>query len=503
MKNIYFLFLCLFLSSCVQKYKDVDTFELEDGQQNFAIPLINTTISIEDAINDLDHSYLNIDDENFITIVYFDSIESLKANEIVTLPDFTIPAFDTVTIIPIDNNLLPIDLDLIKFKAGEIQISFESAHNEDLDIEFQINNLTKDGSVFTFQKHLNAAGSPPFVVNENVALEDYDLDFQSNQFVISYSSKNNMGEHRPLNNIIFLFQNLDFKFVQGYFGQHIFDLALDTLVIDLFDQSISGSIEIEDAKLRLIATNSIGIPSKITSDFFEAESPTQGVINFTSTLDQGVDIEYPTLNEIGTAKTTTISFENSNSNLSTLINSNPSELRYQLAAFINPDDDPNQRGFLQDDSELKLNLEVEVPLWIKVNEFTLEDTVEFDLDIIDKIKEAEFKLRIDNGLPVSVEIQLFFQNSSGEIIDSLFSLESNLFEAGMMDNDGRVIASTLGEQIVNFPSERISRLTDATNIIVRGLLSTAEINGVGSKFYTDYEITFQLGIKALVMLEDE
>jgi hypothetical protein len=503
MKNLFLLFLCLVLSSCVQKYKDVDTFELGDGQQNFAIPLINTTISIEDVINNLDDSYVKIDDENFITIVYFDNLESLKANEIVTIPDFTLPVFDTLTIIPIDNNLLPIDLDLVKFKAGEIQISFESPHNEDLDIEFQINNLTKDEVFFTFQKNLNAAGSPPFVVNENVALEDYILDFQSNQFVISYSSKNNAGEHRPLNNITFLFQNLDFKFVQGYFGQHIFDLALDTLALDLFDQSISGNIEIEDAKLRLIATNSMGIPSKVTAVFFEAESPTQGVINFISVLDQGVDIEYPTLNEIGAAKITTIPFENSNSNLNAIINSNPSELRYQLAALINPDDDPNQRGFLKDDSEIRLDVEVEVPLWVKVNEFTLEDTVEFDLDIIDEIKEAEFKLRIDNGLPVAVGIQLFFQNSSGEIIDSLFSLESNLFEAGVMDNDGRVIASMAGEQIVNFPSERISPLTDATRIIVRGLLSTTEINGVGSKFYTDDEITFQLGIKALVMLEDE
>lgn len=503
MKNALFLLCLICLSSCIKKYKDVDSLELEANQQIFAVPLINTTVSIEDVLDNLDDdSYLDIDDDNYITIVYFDSLKSLKADEVFTVPDFIIPIFDTLNLIPIDNNLTPFDLDLIDLKGGQIQISFESPHNEDLDIEFQINNLSKDGSFFTYQKNLIAIGTPPFQTIENSSLVDYTLDFQSDDFVISYSSKNNAGEHRALDNITFNFQNLDYKYVQGYFGQHVLDLALDTLSIELFDQSISGSVEIEDPKLRLIATNSIGIPAKVTSDFFEAESQDQGIIPFNSVLSQGVDIASPSIDEVGFSKVTTIAFDNSNSNLGELINSNPSELRYQLMALVNPDDDPAQRGFLRDDSELQLDVEVEVPLWVKVNEFTIEDTVEFDLEIVEEIEEAEFKLRIENGLPVSVGVQLIFLNNSGGTIDSLFTLNANLFEAGTIDNSGKVIAKSLGEQIVALPNHRISALTQATQVVVRGLLSTAELNGVGAKFYTDYDITFQLGLVALVKLDE-
>lgn len=503
MKNSLLLICLICLSSCIKKYKDVDSIELEASQQRFAVPLINTTVSIEDALNSLDDdSYLDIDDDNFISIVYSGSLKSLKAIEFFTVPDFIVPAFDTLNIIPIDNNLLPFDLDLIKLKGGQIQISFESQHNEDLEVEFQINNLSKNGSFFTYQKDLNAVGNPPFEIIENETLEDYTLDFQSGQFVISYSSRNNVGEHRPLNNITFNFRNLDYEYVEGYIGQHNINLALDTLSIELFDQSISGSIEIEDPKLRLIATNSIGIPAKITSDYFEAESLSQGVIQFNSIVDQGVDIASPSIDEIGSSKVTVIAFDNSNSNLGELINSNPSELRYQLAALINPDDDPSQRGFLLDDSELQLDLEVEVPLWVEVSEFLIEDTVEFDLGIIEEIEEAEFKLRVENGLPISVGVQLLFLNNLGETIDSLFTLDSNSFEAGTIDNTGKVISKSQGEQFVSFSNDRINALTEATQVVVRGLLSTAGLNGVGAKIYTDYDITFQLGLVALVKLDE-
>ena len=71
------------IQSCVKDLQDIDNVEVENWQPEVAVALVNTTVSIQDFLNDFDsEGYLDIDDENFMTLVYESNIFSRNRKDI-------------------------------------------------------------------------------------------------------------------------------------------------------------------------------------------------------------------------------------------------------------------------------------------------------------------------------------------------------------------------------------------------------------------------------------
>jgi len=112
------------------------------------------------------------------------------------------------------------------------------------------------------------------------------------------------------------------------------------------------------------------------------------------------------------------------------------------------------------------------------------------------LKEAEFKLLIENDLPIETGVQLYFKDADGLILDSLFDIETTLIPASMVNSDGVVIEQGFGEKIISFDENRIANINRSTQITIKGVFSTANAGATSTGFYTNYGITFKLGVKA-------
>ena len=498
--GLVMLCFCMCFTSCIKDLKDVDSIEVvDDWQPEFAFPLVNTTISIQDVVDNFETGgYLDVDSDNFMTLVYNGHIYSIKGEEMVAIPDFSIPMVVPEMSIPYGDLNMPIDIDYFSAKKGKIDFSFESSYPEDLDVMIEVKNLSKNGAVLQIETEANQTGSSPIQISGTADLTDYVMQFVTGQIDVKYVATNANGDEKVLDNFVLEFSDFEYSFVQGYFDQYMFDLPQDEIVIDLFENSTSGSIRVEDPRINLMITNSFGVPIQITANDLSATTANGNTMAITSPLDNGFNFNYPSLIEVGEAKTSMININKNTSNIVDLIENSPKAIQFDLSAMTNPAADPTIRGFVKDDSQFDIDVEVEVPMHLSASNFKIENTSEFDASVFEEVEEAEFKLYVENGLPVEAGVQVHFTDDAGVVLASLFDNTTDLIQAASVDADGKVTDFSTGEQVVMLDATKIAQIKDATQITIEGIASTSNNGTTAVKFYTDYGMTFKLGARAKV-----
>ena len=496
MKHISFLFiLTLLFFSCIEDLTKVDEIQFEQEDLTIAIPLVHSRFYIEDALDDLEGE-VNVDVDNFISLFYTQKdILSIAGEEIFQIEDFPLPMLDTVLTVPFAGVQSDYELEFVELKSGMLDINFESLHAEDLNVIIEVTNLVKDGIPFTISIPIDYNNSSPISFNESIPLEDYTMDLQEGTLDFRYSSINANGDFRVLSNGLLEFKDLKFQHARGNFGQLDFELAEDSIFIELLSELVDGDIYLEDPKMKLTVENGMGIPIQVYADYMTAQTKT-GTVQFTSPLDQGVDIDFPSITEIGTVKNTVLSFDQTNSNFVDLINSQMSALNFKLDALTNPTSSPNNIGFLNDDSQINLDLEVEIPLWLRAEELALEETEELEVSIFNDFKELEFKILTKSIIPTNCTFQFYFEDANALVLDSLFTTDSNIINSPTLDAMGEVLQPSESELIASLDNETIRKIEEASHIRIKVVFSTP--SQTSAKFYADQYLDLKIGIRGLV-----
>lgn len=492
----FFLLISIFLiQGCVKDLRDIDNVEVENWQPEVAVALVNTNVSIQDFLDDFDsQGYLDVDAENFMTLVYESNVFSVSGEEIIDIPNFAIPVLDTSMVFPYSSPNPSIDIDFFTIKNGLLDYAFQSPYDEDMDVIIEVKNLTKNGGSLNHFVVANYTGTNPVNVSGTIDLTDYIMDFSNDEVEVRYIATNAAGERKYLQNMVLQFHEFEYSLIQGYFGQYEFDLPGDTILINLFETAIDGSLNIEDPKINLKISNSFGVPIGMIAESLTAETMSEGTMDVHTVLDDGIDFNYPSLMEIGQSKITNVGANKDNSNLSEIISSNPRKLSYELGALANPDNDASITGFILDTSRFAVDVEVELPVWLSASNFTVEEVSEFDASFFDDIESAEFKLITENGLPIEAGVQVYFMDENNVVLDSLFnSGNMTLIPAAEVNGEGEVTAKSSSENIAEFSIDRIAKIQNATQISIKGIVSTAEMGTVTVKFYTNYGMSFKLG----------
>lgn len=490
-------------TSCVSDLQDID-IKVDFGEQEFAVPLINSTLSIRDALDNFDTGgELVVEEDNFMTLIYKGNLYETTGIDVVSIPDFGVPVIDTSVVVPFGGAGTEMDFDYLNIKNGTLKVSAQTDIAEDLNVTLKIHNLISNAAPTEVTFLMDYSNSNPTVADISTNLSQHLLDLSNKEIAISYTAVNSAGQRFRLDQVAVEFLSLEPSAVQGYFDKQSFAQQSDSIIVDIFKDVSAGKILLKDPKLRFIVENNIGIPTEIKSDLFLATNNLGETMNFSSALDQGIEINYPSITEVDEIKTTVIQFDNTNSNVEQLINFNPEKIVFDMGAEINPNEDNGIRGVVTDQSKVNIDLELEMPVWLSAEDFTIEETSDLDVSIFDDVVEAEFKLISENGLPIETGIQLYFETDNGTIVDSLFNLEDNFIEAAQVNATGEVIQTSRKEQLVMMDQFRINNIAQATKIRMKSIFSTADASNTASKFYTDYEISFLLGVRATIKIEEE
>jgi hypothetical protein len=299
------------------------------------------------------------------------------------------------------------------------------------------------------------------------------------------------------------FKNISFSSVYGYMGDYELLQTSGSLRVDIFnDDLMGGSILFADPRFRLYASNSYGVPVQITLSDVSTYSVIEDVT--TNIVFNGVNpflIQAPDFEQIGDTVNTIFDINKTNCNIDAALQTSPRDFNYKVRAITNPSGPGAGDNFVTDSSELKLDIEVVLPLELNAGGFALEDTLEFNFeeelgDVADLLEYLRITLEATNGLPLNVDMQMIFANQSYAPLDSLFTNDNFLISANLGAN-GRVTEPNTKSKSAEFTKTKIDAIRGTKYLLIRATANTKDWDqNKYVKFYSDYLVGFKIKMKA-------
>jgi hypothetical protein len=495
MRNKIFLLLfaavsmAVFFSNCrVNPFDDIKT---DDLNQEWAIPLVDTKKSFGNIIDGFDpNAFIQIGTDNTVILRYKGNFIAQSSLDIfANFKDVAFPLIDSTMAVPFT---LPsgVHIEYVDVKKGSLRWGF-APPAEPLNVTIDIPQLTKGGQ--SFKRNFNLSG----LTVDALDMTGWRLTADNDSIRI-YTTARKVSNGQPFNLKgagLFQIQNFEFAFAKGYFGQSIFDGPQDSIAIDFFDKWKNGSVYFNEPRMIITLDNSFGVPVRSVMKQGEVVTLDGKRLPLQSPLTAGIDINYPSLNEIGKSKRTVVVLDKNNSNIAQIMSSNPIAIKYDIDGLTNPDSITSIKGFMTDSSKFELQVEVEVPMVGSAKSFEVNDTFDINLVQATDVTQAEFKVITDNGMPIDLAIQGYFANANGSIIDSMYAAKSPILRGAPVNNLGLPTGITTTENFVTLNAEKLKKVRAATKLIIRYAFSTTNNGSVPVKLTSTQNVRVRIGVK--------
>ena len=135
-----------------------------------------------------------------------------------------------------------------------------------------------------------------------------------------------------------------------------------------------------------------------------------------------------------------------------------------------------------------------------ISQIRIVDTFQADFSMAnfaeerDYINRLAFRFTLRNGYPTKTESQVYFR-SGDEILDSLFA-EKLEIPPGKVNDNQEVSEVSFYQEDIPFDSVRIDKLYKATDAIFWGAVYVTREELADIRFYKDYSVLVQIGLKA-------
>ena len=494
------LLACLILFGCT----DVEELELGEFTAEYAIPLFTSDLSLNDVIsNRVGNTELSVDTDGQLTLNYEGSLLRRSASDIFnfTAQFLPIEVTDTVFVVSNDDFEIPgsIEIDFLNLKSGDISFQYSSDIPEDVVVNVEIPEFVLNGETYkttirgTYDGNLPVTGN---LLGDNLA--GYQIQGGDTLITIKYEAILPDGEKIILPNFLVILTRLEYEYAEGFLGNDIYDIGSDTIEIDFFDNWDQGVVNFEDPKIKLTAFNSFGFP--LDANFFGIDVIGIGGEKLSlesEAIEDGVGVNFPTLEQVGETIRTDFSFNRNNSNIIDILAVGPAAVEYELDGEPNPNDDQSGRGFMTDSSFIEVQLEVELPLNGYTFGFALRDTFDIDLTGNENVKAAEFKLITESAIPLGLKVEIAFADENFNVLETIDPDGDNQFiGAAPVDANGVVNGVSVKETIDSFDATRFERIRNAKKILLRTEFSTTNSSVPQLvKFNANQSVKSRMGLK--------
>jgi hypothetical protein len=496
MKKLSFVLFCSFvlLFQACQNYEDFRAIDSVNYEPEFAVPLINSSLSLDDVLENVDDiSFLNIDPDGSMTVNYSQEPAQKSASELIQdIADFPIVFIDSSMSVPLQlfDNMTVTKLSL---KEGTISFDIQSNHTEDIALKIIFPGITQNGIPFEMLTNLIYSGSTPVASSiAPISIEGYDLSIPNGNLEMRYEAYNTNGDRVLLDMISGEARDWEYNQIEGIWSYESFTVDKDTINIDIAENWIDGQISFSDPKILINLSNSIGIPMAIKIQNLTAHTADGNLIPLNYAFEDGYIINYPSLTEIGLDKADQIILDKNNSNIISAINALPQYITYEIVAIMNPESSTTV-GFISENSTITGNLEIEIPIEGTASGFTLETSADFTMEEAGEIAYATFKLVTNNEIPVDLNMQLYFMDENNNIIDSLFEGPQNILAAPEIGANNTLLSSSEEINFIEISTERLNTIRQAKRIKTKAALSTANNGTVPVSIRSTQKVDVKMG----------
>jgi len=534
--TILFLLIIL-ISSCVKDITETLDKASKVNQVRWnpkiAIPLVYSDLSFRDLLDGTNaNQYIRIDDDSLVNLVYEDDYTSDYAEDVLNLETqsygetFTfnstqLEVLNTVGEVTVnfsqrvsyDGNAN--ELDKIWFKAGQIGLNLSSTFEHNISCKLVIPESQKNSSPILLSLAAPYSGNP-IDASTNYDLSNSEIDFTKtaqghSEFDFNFEftiTKTGSNPVKPSESITYsmILDNQKFSKVSGYFTDLDFEDLTGTFSIPFFENSKNGKIGIVEPEIKFITGNGIGLSIDLSFDQFDGKDNFDNIVPLTKNAGN-IELNIPRANVEGEFVLDSQVLDNSNSNLIDYISNRPINNYYKVS--VRPNLSNAFRHWLLDTSRISSQIKITLPLYGTLKDYLLEETRPFDLSLenAEEIKEVLVRLYSENGFPVDVKTQLYFEDSlTNTIIDSLFISDRVISKAASVDSDGNPIGVSSQITDVVMDADRVDKVIGANQIRAQAHLSTTTSN-IGAqpnvRIFSDDKIMLQFGVQAEVLINQE
>lgn len=525
--SIFFTFI-----ACTKKY-DKDKFASNSWNPNLAVPLVYSKFTPEDIVARTNSEELIVvqPETGLLALVYSGQALSFNANEILDLPnriftsnfsaqaDFNLPIalnFSSSAQSFVSRSFVydfeaDQQIQEVFLSSGILEITASSTIQHNLSLTISFPDFTANGQILSITIPLDFQNTIPSVNSNTIDLSDYLLDFSAfsqgfNEFSVNFNVEIE-GTGNPITGqegleVNFEFSQLNFHYAKGYIGQPIVGLDEDSILIKLFQNTVDGYFELTNPRLKLNIQNSFGFPVEV--DVLELKTinvnsgqsfPMAGFPNPTT-------VNFPTA--MGQIAETQLVFDRDNtSNIINIITPTPKYLNFAFEGRANPQGNTGIPNFIQKESLLQIDADIELTLEGFAYGFQFLDTATFSVEEnIEEIEWLKLRLITNNAFPVNLNAQLYLADNQMQILDTLIAEDNRVLQSGQVNENGRIIAPSENVIDILIEDNRINNILNASYLILQAEAKT--LNGVQQeivKIHEDNFLEFRVGMQVQLKID--
>ncbi|NGF76418.1 hypothetical protein G5B10_11070 [Fluviicola sp. SGL-29] len=439
---LYFVIIMFFLllfSSC---RKDTS------WNSAWVVPLVNDTLDIRKFVND---STIEVNN-GYYYLNLKRNLYNFSLTDIVAIPDTTIDRTTSLAVQSLNVNpglqfyntieehtlnLQDLQLKLIQLNGGAIDFELTNPVGTGIYITIELPGVTKNGVMLSKTFFIQAGSqSNPGRISETIQLVDYQIDLTGQngtsynllQSRVKIKSDPNGIPVTVTNNHIFnikaTFRDIKLYYARGYFGNRTLQ---DTTTFNLaaLNSVVGGAIDIQNTSVKLILENGIKIDGSGIIHFLK-NTNSQGTT--VSLSGPGVGTAFTIDQPTGSFSTLQPSvreflFNSGNSNVEQFIENlgAVNEIGYKID--INPwGNTSGGWNEVYPQSRLRLAVEAQMPLSIKMDALTIRDTFDLKLEQNkDKshVESGVLQLDLDNAFPFAGQLKILFLDENGAVVEMI------------------------------------------------------------------------------------
>ena len=375
----------------------------------------------------------------------------------------------------------------IAFAGGILNIIFNSTvSNTNTAITIKIPSLTKKSDDSEYTRSANITGENEETIS--IDLNDYNANLTNdgtgtgntnNKMVVNVNASLTYTAGDIIDtddNISYevKFSSISYDVIEGDFKQEPFSLSSESIDLgDFFDNFSGDNVTFDNTKMTINILNDYGFPIGIDLSSVEAISTNSSVnLNYTGTdpsLPNTIIIDGVT-NFGDDEVISNITLNNSNSNIDSLLESNPTSIEFNLSGISNPIDD----GIINENFYASSNNGFEAEVSIGFDKVNLNEEIVFNPDEdFKKFQNIKIVTSVENKIPLTGNLLLEFKNSANQIIhtESLNAFNSANLDPSSGQSDGVAVLSNFE---INLNENEINNIINTEKINIKVTLQLPE-----------------------------
>ena len=450
---------------------EITELRLDETSPTIAFPLARVEILSDDFIAELQKTAdVRINQEDIYTAFFHSDPFIQDKQDLFPKTNFglPIPILDSVVSLPV-----PIIEESILNKAilkgDQLIFALNSNEQEEVIVRVKIAELSKNGEPFTAAFTIPFDGAiPSTLTTEPIELEGFEVDFSKQFLTLQYDARTEDGRRIVLPLSFAQITAFDFSYIEGTIGTSEVPLGLESIDIDIQDTLVAGEYIFLDPKIHFKIDNSFGIPIgiRVKEVFVVADNQQKSTLE-SDIFNNIILLQYPGFDQMGFSISDQITFDQNNSNIREVTQTNITAIEYDLDVIINPDDLKDVLFFVLDSSKATVTAEVEMSFNAKVENVTVEKSVDIDLESLDTLSYLRLKMVVENGIPLSFEPAITLIDTLSDLNFALEATPSAFINSAEVNLDGMVQNSSLNVVYYELTKDQLLGAIDMKKLNLR------------------------------------